>query len=668
VIKILPCFLFAFSVLFSSFAVRQLAAQAPAAATPSEAESRAVETRATGEADAATTRMEITIDARELPRKLLRATLNIHFNEAVEEASLWYPKWVPGSHAPGGPLANVAGMKFCDDRGQVLAWTREPGEPFLLNVASPGGTKRLDVELLYISDQPTTNSMGHDVFGSPHLGIISPGCVLLYPDGANIDELLIDSQLKLPNGWVASSALQNSEPETADSKVAYTAATLRTFVDSPIMCGRFRTIYDLQPTDCPVPVVPHRLHVFGDSDEGAGLPQELIQVFSEMVRQTAILTGSQPFDRFEILLAATRNLPSNGLEHSRSTMNVLPPEALRSVASLKGWNRLLIPHEYLHAWCGKYRRPDRMATTDFHTPKGTELLWVYEGLTQYLGELIEARCGLMNKDEFRHRVSVELRNAYHQHNRQWRSLDDTAAASMMLRDGSRSWSRHRGGQDYYMEGMLFWLEVDGLLRQMTQGEKSLDDFCAVFFAADEPATAVKSVPKAFDRTEIVRILDSLLPYDWDGLIRRRVESPQQVFEPKLAEVLGYRFEPLAERPSIPAGTFRFRGGLDEYDSIGAIIAEDGTVLEIMLGSAADRGRLDPGIKIIGIAGYTFNSRRLRQAIRQAADTKEPIELLVVVGEQLKPLHLQYYDGPRYLAMVRHATAPDLLESILESRN
>lgn len=616
--------------------------------------------------------MRVEIDARDLPRKLLSAKIVVPIapdarSEQSQNISLWYPKWVPGSHGPGGAIANLAGLKITDADGQALRWTRTAGEVYRIDVEVPAELECLHVHVRYIANQPTTNSMGHDVFGTSLLGSISPSAILFYEDGIDIDQQKIETSVKLPAGWTAASAMQASPSDGSSSMVAYTATTLRTFVDSPIMCGRFHHSYSLTDSTAQIEIAPHQIHVFGDTEAASTLSPEAVKQFTDMVTQAAYLVGSQPFDEFTFLLALTDHLPANGLEHSRSSFNVLSASAFSDLNSLKGWNRLLIPHEYLHAWCGKYRRPAGMVTRNFHAAKDTELLWVYEGLTQYLGEVVEARCGLMSHDEFRDRVAVELRNATHQHNRQWRPLSDTAAASHVLRDGSASWSRLRGSQDYYMEGMLFWLEVDAILRKQTEGKKSIDDFCEVFFkAGDTRLTAAASPPRGYDRAEIISILTELVDFDWDGLIRRRIESPMESYDPAVAELLGFKLELADGHGSLPAATFHLPGGIDEYDSVGAIFSAGGDVKEIRPGGAVDAARMSPGMKIIGVNGRVWNATELKQAI-DASENSPAIDLLVVDGDAINNVELQYHDGSRYLTLVRDESLPGELESILAKR-
>lgn len=610
--------------------------------------------------------ISIEIDARDLPRKLLTAELSIPIkaSKKPQDVALWYPKWVPGSHGPGGPIENVAGLTFTDQDNNDLKWSRTPGEVFRVIVKAPPQTTTIHASIRYITNQPSTNSFGHDTFGSRMVGIISPNTVLLYPESADADKALITTKLRLPKDWKAATAIPQIAHEEGVSTYTYDAVSLRNFVDSPIMCGLHYRRYDFDFADESAKVSPHTLHVFSEDATAVDLDDSIVNPVRNMIIQTAKLTGSQPFDRFDILLAATNLLPPNGLEHSRSTLNVLPTRDLSSIGALKGWSRLLIPHEYLHTWCGKYRQPAEMATHNFQTPQGTDLLWVYEGLTQYLGEVIEARSGFMNVNEFRDRVGVELRNAAHQQNRQWRPLVDTAAASHILRDGSDTWPKLRGSQDYYMEGMLFWLEADAILRTETKGKKTLDDFCHVFFAAPEPtATSQHSPPKPFTRKEIVTTLNGIAKYDWDGLIKRRVESVRNGYDPQVADLLGYEFVAKAERPRIPPYTFRYSSGIDHLDTLGMTLSGDGTVIDIKLDSPADRVKFGPGTKIIGVNDRRWSREALDEAIENSADNPF-INLLIEDEDKFKLIQIQYDGGPRYLSFVKTEDKEDLLEKIL----
>ena len=609
--------------------------------------------------------MQIDIDATDLPRKLLTATIVIPVepeDESDRQIALWYPKWVPGSHGPGGPIANVAGLIVADEQGQALPWKRTVGELYRIEVTVPPGVSRLHVRVRYITNQPTTTSMGHDSYGSDLIGVIGPGTVLVYPENADIDQLKVAGTLRLPDQWVASTALaRRGEFDDADV-MFFEPVSLRTLVDSPIMCGRHRRIHNLVESEHRDTIPPHRLHVFSEAESVLEPHAELLSKLRRMVTQTALLFDSHPFEHFDILLATTDLLVKNGLEHSRCTFNVLPQRAFQAPDELKGWDRLLVPHEYIHAWCGKYRRPANMLTSDFHTPKATDLLWVYEGLTQYLGELMEARCGLMSETEFRHRLSVEIRHALYQQGRAWRSLLDTAACSAILRGKSASWPRLRRSQDYYMEGMLFWIEADAKIRSATDGRRSLDDFCRDFFRATKDSPH----PHAFTRADVVTSLNRVLPYDWDGLISRRIEGLAERYEPAVVGMLGYSVQYTNEIPSIPEKTFRAVEGVDAYDSIGAVVSEEGVISDLLFGSPAHQAGLGPGMKIAGVNGHTWSSNRLLDAISKSATTGG-MKLMVVNGDSFRTHDVEYDGGPRHMVLVRDEDANDVLADILKAR-
>lgn len=390
------------------------------------------------------------------------------------------------------------------------------------------------------------------------------------------------------------------------------------------------------------------------------VPNEVLSKFRKMVTQTALLFQSHPFDQFDILLATSDVLGRNGLEHSKSSFNILGQRSLQSLDQLKGWDRLLIPHEYIHAWCGKYRRPAGMLTNDFHTDQETNLLWVYEGLTQYLGELVKARCGLMGPQDFQDRFAIEIRRAMHQQGREWRSLSDTGACSHTLRSGSSSWPRLRRSQDYYMEGMLFWLEADAIIRHETNGKKSLDDFCRDFF---QVSPGLKH-PHPYHRQDVVDALARTAEFDWNGLITRRIEQVSDRFDPQVVDRLGYTIQYSNEKPEIPEKTFRRVSGVDAIDSLGAIFTANGMVSDLLLESPVDKAGLGPGMKILGINGHAWSENRMLDAISMSATTGK-IELMVVSGDSFNTHTIHYDGGPRYLTLVRKDGSQDRLGEILQ---
>lgn len=599
------------------------------------------------------------IDATDLPRLLLHArqTIPLDGDQRGVELPLWYPKWVPGSHAPGGPIQNIAGFSITDQDGDAVRWTRTPGEVYRFLAHVPEGATELNIDFRYITNQSAANSHGLDSFGAADIGLISPNTVLVYPEGMHDGTWTVETTLTLPEDWKAACALDPVEDDESEADYTYAPVSIRRLIDTPIMVGRHYKMYELNEEGVDAP--PHRLHIFSEMESQIEIHPEVLAGYQRMVTQAAHLFGSFPFPSMDILLGTTDQLPRNGLEHLRTTMNIIGLGTLDHPDHLGGWDQMLIPHEYVHAWCGKYRRPDAMATTDFHTPKGTELLWVYEGMTQYMGELLEIRAGLGTLDEYRWELLNRYRGARLGQGRDWRPLADTCSASHILRAGSNSWGDLRRGQDYYYEGALIWMEADAIIRAETEGAKSIEDFCHAFFRADEPTDE----PNPYSRADVVTHLNNVAEYDWDTFITERVDN---VSGKPLAGVerLGYSIQYTNTPPTGPGGAAL--DPLDARDSLGMSLGGDGSIRSVMLGSPADKAGLAPRMRIMAINDYTWSRQRFAD-LMATSGSEGQITFTTVSGDRLSEVTIEYDQGPRYMTMVRDESKPDVLAEIMEPR-
>ncbi|MEO0513564.1 MAG: hypothetical protein AAF108_11845 [Planctomycetota bacterium] len=596
------------------------------------------------------------IDATDLPRGLLAGSITIPLKGLeLDEGrlALQYPKWVPGVHAPGGPIENLAGFECVDDAGNVLRWKRQGGDANRFLVDVPDDTGVVTVRTRYIVNQPDANSRSIDSFGFEQIGFISPNTVLVLPESARIADYEIDTVLTVPEGWVAEGAMPFTE---SDTTYTFETASAETLVDTPIMLGEFMRTYDLT-TASPVGTPHHAMHVFSEVEGLVDIDPRVLAGYRGMVEQAAKLFGSHPFADYDVLLATSNDLNRNGLEHLKSSFNSIPLDKLTSPDSLTGWDRMLVPHEYVHAWCGKYRRPAGMLTENFHDPKDTELLWVYEGLTQYLGELIEIRSGMGSIEEYRWKLFKRLRWASLRQGRRWRSLADTASSSHLLRGGSRYWSGLRRGQDYYEEGALIWMEADAIIRNGTDNAKSIDDFCKVFFEAPDGDAA----PKPYGRGEVVDTLAAVFRYDWDTFFADRVDTVAPNANLSLARELGYTVQYTNEPPEGPAG--ERIDPLDARDSLGISVRPNGSIATVLLGSPADNIGLAPEMRIQAINGFSWSRQRFADALKGSA-IKANLELMMTDGDRYVTKTIEYDNGPRYMTLVRDPEQPDRLTDIL----
>ncbi len=596
--------------------------------------------------------LRLEVDAREISRQLLHARQEIPAPPGP--LALWYPKWIPGTHAPGGPVQNIAGLRLETPEGQPISWRRDEAEPCRIQCAVPDGADGLIVRLDYICNQPTVNSIGVDSFGNAQLGVVDWNTCLLYPEGTSIDDLRVSARLLLPFQWRFGTALTVAKER--EGSVEFKTETLRDFIDCPLICGEhFRTL-ELKAKDFP----PTFLHLASESPSAIQLDDKVVEKYRNVVSEAGALFGGAPFSEYHFLVVCSDQVGHMGVEHLSSSLNGVSERDLIDDKKRKGWVANLLPHEFVHSWCGKHRRPAEMLTTNFHTPERTKLLWVYEGLAEYLGEVLMVRSGLVAANDYLPWLANKIDDLMRTEGRRWRSLEDTATASHLLRAHSRSWASLRRSQDYYDEGLLLWLEADAIIRQESDGRRSLDDFCKKFMG---PGRSEKIAP--YERADVVKILQELANYDWGKFIHDRVDVPQEALPLDVVGRCGYRLQYAAKPSEFLENDERDRKVVSAVDSLGLTFAEDGKIVSVVPGMAGDKAGLAPGMMVQGVNGRKFSSQRAQDAIADSV-TKRAIEFLVLEGDSFRSVTVPYADGPKYLELVRDAGKPDILMNILKS--
>lgn len=601
------------------------------------------------QAFAAPPQISVEVDARELGRSLLHA--KVELPATAGDFVVWYPKWIPGVHAPGGPVQNIAGLRFSTVKGAPLTWRRDDDDLFRFHVTVPAGVDRVVARLDYICNQPTANSSGIDSFGNSLLGVINWNTVLLYPEGASIDKMSAQVSLTLPEGWRYGSALKTEKPGTP---LVFAPETLRRVVDSPLICGQY--LRDIELTGKKTP--PVFMHVVSESAAAIQFDDALVARYKALVAEALALFGVAHFDRYHFLVVCSDNLPGNGLEHMASSFNSVGEREIVDEKKRKAWPAYLLPHEFVHSWCGKYRRPAGMLTTNFHTVERSRLLWVYEGLTQYLGEVLTVRAGLLKPDEFLPQFAGKLDWLMRQAGRNWRSVEDTATSSWQLRRLTGPWTQLRRGQDYYDEGLVTWLEADGIIRDQTGGQRSLDDFCQKFFATQAPDAPVAG----YELDEVIGILRGLADYDWPKFFQERVQQPRPELGLGFLETLGYRLQYSAKQSEFAKERDAERKQTSTNASLGLGVAEDGKITTVLPGMPADQAGLSAGMFVIGVNGRKFSGQRLRDAIADSVANRS-VELLILEGDLLRTKVLTYSEGTKYLELVRRPDRLDVLGAI-----
>ncbi len=603
--------------------------------------------------------LKLEVDARDLPRRLMHSRIEVPCRAG--KLALWYPKWVPGTHGPYGPVQDVAGLRLETPQGKSVPWRRDETDPYRVECDVPDGVRSLIVRLDTICNAPAVGAAGYLTYGNESLGIINWSTCLMYPEGPSADDTRVALTLRLPPAWKFACVLK-SDPDDGASPggqpVKFREVSLTRLVDNPMIAGEHIRRVPLDAGKNP----PAFLDLVSESPSALQVGPPIVAMYSRVVQEAGAMFGTSHYPEFHFLVTCSDNLGYLGLEHLECSINGVRERDLLEQSRIRGWVANLLPHEYVHSWCGKFRRPAGMCTPNFQTPQKTRLLWVYEGLTEYLGEVLMARSGLVSPAEYRRLLTASIDFLSHREGRRWRSLEDTGVASHLLRGSSANWNELRREQDYYFEGALIWLEADAIIRERSKGKRSLDDFCRKFLGGKPAETSVEP----YELSDVVKVLHGLADFDWDTFFLHRATQPLDALPTEVVGRCGYRLEYSTHPPNAASRIVRSggAGGVSARDSIGLSFDGEGKVVDIVPGMVGDRSGLAPGMKVIGVNGKTFSAQRLLDALADSVKRRK-IEFLLVQGELFRTIVLEYADGPRYLELVRDTSKPDLLAEILK---
>jgi predicted metalloprotease with PDZ domain len=599
--------------------------------------------------------MELMVDATDAPRGVFHSRLVIP--AAPGELTLAYPKWVQGEHAPSGPVMQVAGFTV-SARGKALVWRRDPLDMFLVKVEVPAGAGEVEVTLDYLSPPEAINGLGYGETqnSTPHLLIVDWHDLLVYPLGAGTMEIPVRAALRLPAGWQHDTALVPEGKEGKDGLLTFAPVSVYTLIDSPVLAGDIFQTFELGSPEAPL-----RLSLAADRRSALTVPAERLAAYRRVPVEALALFGARHYGSYRWLLALSDAVDHNGLEHHESSDDRGPAAMFSDEAELVRQGTLL-PHEYVHSWNGKYRRPAGLAARDSQQPLDTSLLWVYEGLTRYLGDfLLTSRSGIRTAEMSREYLAWIAANQDHNRpGRSWRPLADTAVSAQVLSGLPNAWTADRRALDYYDESGLIWLEADTVIRQKSGGKRSLDDFCRLFFGGATTAPAV--VPYTGD--DVYAALGQIVPYDWKGFFAERVYAVQPRAPLGGIEGAGWKLV-YTDQPNAYQ-TLRARSSkrTDESFSLGVWLKDDGTIDDIAVGAPAWGAGLGPGMRIVAVDGRAWTPEVLGEQIQAAKGGRAPIEIAVQQGDLLKTFKVGYPGGERYPHLERDASRPDLLAPIL----
>ena len=593
----------------------------------------------------------LSVDATHAPRKIFYATLTIPAQAG--ELTLYYPKWIPGEHAPDGPVVDLAGLKFTAN-GQTLKWRRDTLDGFTLFVDVPSGATEVTADLDFLS--PATYEQGFSAGSSAtdKLAVISWNQVLIYPKGWNADQINYTASLKIPDDWKFGTALPVSGQN--GNEIHFKTVPLDMLVDSPVLTGEFLKVVPLAEN-------PHvEMDVAADAAGDLDAPAEVWDHYKNLVQQAYKLFGAHHYDDYHFLYTLSDHVAHFGLEHhesddSRVDERSLVDESERNLAAG------LLPHEYVHSWNGKYRRPADLATPNYQDKMQDDLLWVYEGLTNYLGFVLTARSGLLTDSQDRADLATTAAEMAHTPGRVWRNLQDTANAAPQLYFAPEAWESWRRSVDFYPEGTLDWLWADVIIRQQSHGQKSIDDFCQLFEGPPSTGPALKT----YTFGDLIDALNQTVPYDWRSFWLERLNTHSPEAPLGGIEGGGWKLTYDDNASGMTSAAMSMMHAAPGAYSLGLIMRDDGTIIDTVENMISARAGIGPGMKVIGVNGRRFSSDVLRDALKAAKTNTAPIELLVENDEYYKTYKLDYHGGEQYPHLVRDESKPDLLSDILKAK-
>jgi predicted metalloprotease with PDZ domain len=601
-------------------------------------------------APAVTPPIKLTVDASRAPEKILHSTLQIPVKPGP--LTLVYPEWIPGEHGPTGPIVDLTGLQFFA-KGQRLTWRRNLADMYKFELTVPEGVTTLEARLDLVMPAPP-EGFSSGASATTQLDLMSWNQVVLYQPGKNTDEIMVTPSLKLPSGWHYDTALT----VTGDSgdTATFQTVSLTTLVDSPVLSGaHFRRI-PLTP-DGPI---QHYIDVAADGDAALQIPPDTINNYKRLVAETGALFGARHYNEYHFLLTLSDHTAHFGLEHHQSSDDRVAERTMID-DDMRWLAAALLPHEMTHSWNGKYRRPKGLATPDFQQPMEGDLLWVYEGMTQYWGDILAARSGLWNTQQFLDETAEVAAALNNTPGRSWRPLQDTADAAQILYGAPSEFESWRRSVDYYPEGFLIWLEADTVIRQLTNGHKSLNDFSRAFHGGQN--TPPKVITYTFD--DVVSQLNVVAPYDWKKFLRDRLDTYGPGAPLGGISNGGWRLVYTEERSEYTKAMEMTRNRVDARFSIGLALDDKGGIQDVLVNSPAWNAHIAPGTTLAAVNGRKYSPAVLRDALKAGKDKGPKLELLVVSGDFYRTYVLDYHGGEKYAHLVRDETKPDVLSEIIK---
>ncbi len=593
--------------------------------------------------------IQITADLTDGARHLYHAEVDIPVRPGP--VTLITPEWIPGTHMPAGPAQDIVGVAFTAN-GEKLLWRRDDVNLYEFHLTAPRGVASIHAHLDCIVHGRVTD----------HMAVLEWEKLLLYPANTPVRDIPIQPTVTVPQNWGIGTALTPESPydpqHSAGGTVKYAVTNVEQLEDSPVITGQYFHEFALAPTVKPA----HFIDVVADTPGDQDLRPKTLVAINNLVREADAMYGSHHYNQYHFLLTLSDVAGGEGLEHGQSSDNGVGEKGFSDDKHQLGESDLLA-HEFTHSWNGKYRRPFALYQPDFATPQQGQLLWVYEGMTQYLGNVLAARSGLKSQAQYRDLLAMSAAQLDFKPGRDWRPTEDTAVSASLIRGGNQAWVNWRRSQDYYQEGELLWLDADTLIRKQTNNTKSLNDFEKIFLGK---GGNTGPLIVTYTRAELIADLNQVTPYDWAKFLHDRIDLINPRADLAGIEAGGYKLV-YTDKPNpsdstlAKAGSRRSIGSL--WYSVGMRGQADGSISDVRWQGPADKAGISPGEKIVAVNGTAFSPDALRKAIKDGKGKSDSIHLLVQSEDHIRTADIDYHDGERYPRLERVEGAPAYLDDI-----
>ena len=592
--------------------------------------------------------IELQVDATNINQKIF--SVHEHIPARPGKLTLLYPQWLPGTHSPEGPLAQLAGLTITADH-HPLTWKRDEVNVFAFEVTVPQGAAAIDLAFQFLS--PLDGNQGAIVV-TPEMLAVQWEKMLLYPQGYFSHGITVRAGITLPPDWQYASALETSEQH--GQKVQFKPTSLEDFIDSPLYAGQYFKKFDLDPGA----KIPVYLDVFADDPENLVAKPEQIEFHRALLQQAYRLYGSHHFDHYDFLVAASDNFGFGGLEHHQSGENLVKPGYFTEWDKGLALRGYLIPHEFSHSWNGKFRRPAGQLTANYNAPMQNSLLWVYEGQTEYWGFILAARSGLLSAEQVRDSLAMVAASYDVNQARSWRALQDTTNDPVINQRRPLGWRNWQRAEDYYDEGQLIWLDADTKIRELSDDRRSLNDFASAFFGVENG----RHVPLTYTFDDVVKTLNAIQPFDWAQFLRARLDGHGPGAPLDGLARSGWKLVFTDKPNEYDKSVSSEFNQTDYWYSLGFTVGRENHVNDVMWGGLAFRAGLSANAVLLAVNGREYKEEVLKKAIGDAQTGKDPIELLFKKDGRYQTLHLDYHGGLKYPQLVRIEGTRDRLTEIL----